>query len=85
MPSSKLTIVDYGMGNIWSVESALQFLDVEVIVSSDPEIISKSECIILPGVGSFKEAMETLKLTNIDEGLNLARNKGSKILGAFFI
>ncbi len=81
MPSSKLTIVDYGMGNIWSVESALQFLDVEVIVSSDPEIISKSECIILPGVGSFKEAMDTLKLTNIDEGLNLARNKGSKILG----
>ena len=81
MPSSKLTIVDYGMGNIWSVESALQFLDVEVNVSSDPEIISKSECIILPGVGSFKEAMETLKLTNIDEGLNHARNKGSKILG----
>ena len=81
MPSSKLTIVDYGMGNIWSVESAFQFLDVEVVVSSDPEIISKSECIILPGVGSFKEAMETLTLTNIDEGLNLARNKGYKILG----
>ena len=81
MPSSKLTIVDYGMGNIWSVESAMRFLNVEIIISSDPEVISKSECIILPGVGSFKEAMETLKLSNIDEALNLARNKGSKILG----
>ena len=81
MPSSKLTIVDYGMGNIWSVESVMRFLNVDIIISSDPEVISKSECIILPGVGSFKEAMETLKLLNIDEALNLARNKGSKILG----
>ena len=81
MPTSKLTIVDYGMGNIWSVESALRFLDVKIIISADPEVVSKSECIILPGVGSFKEAMNTLSISNLDEALIAARNKGSKILG----
>ena len=81
MSSSKLTIVDYGMGNIWSVESAMRFLNVQVDISSDPEFISKSECIILPGVGSFKEAMDALKISSLDEALSSARNKGSKILG----
>jgi glutamine amidotransferase len=81
MSSSKLTIVDYGMGNIWSVESAMRFLNVQVDITSDPEVISKSECIILPGVGSFKEAMDALKISSLDEALSSARNKGSKILG----
>ena len=59
----------------------MRYLDAEIIISADPEVVSKSDCIILPGVGSFKEAMETLKSSNLDEALIFARNKGSKILG----
>ncbi len=81
MPSSELTIIDYGMGNIWSVQNAMNFLNVKSNISSDSEFISNSDCIILPGVGSFKEAMHTLKEKNIDQALTYAISKGSKILG----
>ena len=77
MSSSKLTIVDYGMGNIWSVESAMRFLNVQVDISSDPEVISKSECIILPGVGSFKEAMDTVGDSDAQKANNQPQMKKS--------
>lgn len=55
-----MTVIDYGMGNIWSVTSALRYLNCEVVVSSDPLAIQKAESLILPGVGSFRKAMKAL-------------------------
>jgi glutamine amidotransferase len=61
-----ITIIDYGAGNIKSVEKAMQFLGYEVKTSSDIDTICASEKLILPGVGSFGNAMEKLKSKKLD-------------------
>lgn len=61
MNRQRITVIDYGMGNIWSVTSALRYLNCEVIVSSDPLEIQKADTLILPGVGSFRKAMNALR------------------------
>ena len=53
-------IIDYDAGNIKSVEKALAYLGEETVVSRDPEVLTKADKVILPGVGSFGEAMENL-------------------------
>jgi len=82
MKTSRVTIIDYGMGNIWSVVSAIQHLNVEVNVTSIPKDIESAEALILPGVGSFKKAMEIIRKLQIDQAIyeNIAKS-GSKILG----
>ena len=78
----KVTIIDYGMGNIFSVVSAFKYLGAEVEIVSDPEEILKSSILVLPGVGSFRNAMEFLRERNIDEAIiDAVTNKGVKILG----
>ena len=65
MSGQRVTVIDYGMGNIWSVTSALRYLKCEVVVSSDPFAIQKAESLILPGVGSFRKAMQALRDMNL--------------------
>ena len=55
-----VAIIDYGMGNVQSVQKALNAINVENIISDKAEEIAKCSHIILPGVGSFKKAMENL-------------------------
>ena len=66
MSGQRVTVIDYGMGNIWSVTSALRYLKCEVVVSSDPFAIQKAESLILPGVGSFRKAMKALRDMNLE-------------------
>ena len=54
-------LIDYDAGNIKSVEKALQYLGQETVVSRDPQVLLKADKVILPGVGSFGDAMENLK------------------------
>lgn len=61
-----VVIVDYGMGNIFSIQSALKYLGVETKLSSVAEDIFTAERIVLPGVGSFRRAMENLKAKGLD-------------------
>jgi glutamine amidotransferase len=80
--SPNVTIIDYGMGNLWSVQSAFGYLNCSVTVTSDPETIIKSDRIVLPGVGSFKAAMETLRMTGIAESIfEAVKIRGVNILG----
>jgi glutamine amidotransferase len=82
MTNSNITIIDYGMGNIWSVFSALRYLGCTPIVSSDPSGIAQAEALVLPGVGSFRKAMITLRQTGLDQAiLDAVQTRGSKILG----
>ncbi|MEK9627546.1 MAG: imidazole glycerol phosphate synthase subunit HisH [Nitrospinota bacterium] len=82
MGEKNITIVDYGMGNVWSVFSALKFLGAKPKLVSDAEKISKSGILVLPGVGSFKKGMEALKSRGLDEALiDAVKTKGSRILG----
>jgi glutamine amidotransferase len=66
----KITIVDYGMGNIRSIISALKYLEVEEItVSNNLSEIVSADKLILPGVGSFSMAMSNIKKLNLDKYL----------------
>ena len=69
MRKRDLCIVDYGMGNLLSVVSALDSLECRSIVSSDPDRISKADALILPGVGAFGEAMERMRALGLLDAL----------------
>jgi len=82
MTNPRITVIDYGMGNIWSVLSALRYLGCNSMVSSDSNEIARAESLLLPGVGSFRKAMATLRQTGLDQAiLEAVQTKGSKILG----
>ena len=77
-----VVIVDYGMGNLWSVASALKFLDVECCITDDANEIKQADALILPGVGSYRMAMQSLRqkdLVNVITDSVYARR--CKILG----
>jgi glutamine amidotransferase len=67
-----LVIVDYGMGNIYSVQSALKYIGVESVYTNDSSIILDADHILLPGVGSFHVAMENIKRLDLDDILKEA-------------
>ena len=56
-----IAIIDYGMGNIHSVQKALQLYRAETVVTNKPEVILDAEKVVLPGVGAFDEAMLELE------------------------
>lgn len=70
--SSKIVIVNYGMGNLNSVRKALSRIQVDAVISSNPEDIINSRKIILPGVGHFGKAMSNLKALNLSDALHEA-------------
>ena len=65
-----IVIVDYGMGNLASVEKAIKKIGKDVVVSNNSEVISNSSYIILPGVGSFGQGMKNLREANLINVLN---------------
>ena len=56
-----IAIIDYGMGNLYSLYCACNILGFKTKITSDKDIINKSKIIILPGVGAFPEAMKIIK------------------------
>ena len=82
MSRLKIAIVDYDLGNTYSVKNALQYLGYKVDICSCQKKIEKSDFIILPGVGSFKRAMESIQRKNLDKILGeLVIVKKKPILG----
>ena len=77
-----ITVIDYGMGNLWSVMSALRYLGCNPIISGDPREIASADKLLLPGVGSFRKAMISLRKSGLDQAIKDAvENKNCKILG----
>ncbi len=74
-------IVDYGAGNTGSVCNALKILDIPYIFSDDPAQLTRSDKIILPGVGSFGDAMEHLQGKGLIEFLKTSIQSGKPFLG----
>ncbi|MBK9564362.1 MAG: hypothetical protein IPO37_03980 [Saprospiraceae bacterium] len=66
----KAVIIEYGMGNVASVQKALSYLNINNIISNNYNDIANADVIILPGVGAFKQGMENLKLFNLIDVLN---------------
>ncbi len=76
-----IAIIDYGMGNLRSVEKAFGRVGFETVVTDKSEIIDKSEKIVLPGVGSFKDAKDGLSERNLIEPIVNHIKKGRLFLG----
>lgn len=62
-----ITIIDYGMGNLFSLSSSLMRLNAPFLITSDPEIIKLSDKVILPGVGEASSAMKNITKCGMDE------------------
>lgn len=76
-----IAIVDYGMGNIHSVEQALKSIGSAYVVTDDIEQILQSNGMILPGVGAFPKAMDALQEKELDFVLKVAAAEGKPLLG----
>jgi glutamine amidotransferase len=74
-------IVDYGMGNLRSVEKALENVGGRPSISGDPEIVRNADRLILPGVGAFGDAMENLKRRGLDDAIRYAAKGDTPLLG----
>lgn len=74
-------VVDYGVGNLFSIQSSLRYLGLECVVTDDPSELNAAARLILPGVGAFGDARDKLRETGLDEVvLRLARS-GKPLLG----
>ncbi len=76
-----IAIVDYGVGNLFSLKSSLAYVGADTIVTSDPQVLRESEKIILPGVGAFKDASDKLFASGLAEIVTEEANKGKPLLG----
>lgn len=82
MTNPRIIVIDYGMGNLWSVLNALRYLGCTPVVSGDPKLIAGADSLLLPGVGSFRKAMLSLRETSLDQAiLEAVQGRGRKILG----
>ena len=76
-----IAIVDYGVGNLFSLCSSLEMIGAESVVTSDPAVLRAADKIILPGVGAFEDARRKLKESGLDEIVISEAKAGKKILG----
>ncbi|WP_456277707.1 imidazole glycerol phosphate synthase subunit HisH [Bacillus sp. AK128] len=74
-------IIDYGMGNLYSVSKALERLEYDYVLSSDVKELEKAKGLILPGVGSFKDAMGILNETGLTGFIKEQTEAGKPLLG----
>ena len=76
-----ITIVDYGMGNLRSVQKALQKVGAQAVISSDPADIDRADRLILPGVGAFGDGMDQLRARQLIGPLHRFVDSGKPFLG----
>jgi len=79
--SVRIAILDYGMGNLRSVEKALEHVGVTATISADHGEVRAADGVILPGVGAFPRAMERIRELGLDELIAERRAEGVPILG----
>jgi glutamine amidotransferase len=79
--STRICILDYGMGNLRSVEKALEHIGATATIASDAETIRAADGLILPGVGAFPKAMAEIRARGLDELIEERRVGGTPILG----
>jgi glutamine amidotransferase len=79
--TARICILDYGMGNLRSVEKALEHVGVTATIANDPDTVRAADGVILPGVGAFPRAMERIRELGLDELIFERRDSGVPILG----
>jgi len=76
-----IAIIDYGVGNLFSLCSSFKSLGADIVVTGDADEIRKADKLILPGVGAFKDAADKLKNLGLDKIIIDEVNKGKAIMG----
>ena len=76
-----ITIIDYGVGNLFSLISSLKMIGADAVATSDPEAIKEADKLILPGVGAFADAIEKLKASGLDALIKQQAQAGKDIMG----
>ena len=76
-----IAIIDYGVGNLFSLSSSLKAVGAEAVITGDSKLIRKADKLILPGVGAFGDAMEKLKADGLDRLIKEEAQGGKPLLG----
>ena len=76
-----IAIIDYGVGNLYSISHSLSYLGVENTVTRDEAALSAADGLILPGVGAFGDAIRKLRDTGLDRLLKKRAAEGAPLLG----
>ncbi len=76
-----IAIVDYGVGNLFSLCSSFKSLGLDICVTGDAETIKKADKIVLPGVGAFEDAIKKLRTLSLDKVIIDEVKKGKALLG----
>lgn len=76
-----IAIIDYGVGNLFSLKSSLAMIGAQAIVTGDADVLRSAERLILPGVGAFGDARQKLAQTGLDAALCAEAARGKPVLG----
>lgn len=76
-----IAIIDYGVGNLFSLKSSFAAIGAETVVTGEPEAIRSAEKLILPGVGAFGDAVELLRRNSLDKLVCEEAGSGKPLLG----
>ena len=76
-----IAVIDYGVGNLFSLCSSLRYIGADAVVTADPAVIRTADKIILPGVGAFGDAADKLRESGLDAVVKAEAAAGKEILG----
>jgi imidazole glycerol-phosphate synthase subunit HisH len=76
-----IVIVDYGMGNLRSVEKAIASIGASSVISNDPYVILKADKLVIPGVGAFGDCMKNIRAYGIEDAVKQFIAKGRPVIG----
>jgi len=76
-----VAIIDYGVGNLFSLRSSFSAIGEEAVVTSDPEVIRNADRVILPGVGAFGDAAAKLRESGLDRAVREETARGKPLMG----
>ncbi len=76
-----IAIIDYGVGNLFSLKSSLGMIGAQAVVTGDADVIRRADRLILPGVGAFGDARKKLAQTGLDAALCREAERGKPVMG----
>ena len=76
-----IAIVDYGVGNLFSVKSSFAAIGAEAVITSDPEVIRAADRILLPGVGAYRDAAQKLRDSGMGDLVKEQAAAGKPVMG----
>jgi glutamine amidotransferase len=79
--SKKVTVIDYGVGNLFSVRRAFEHCGAEVVLTDSPDVIAQADRLVLPGVGAFEDGMKGLRSRGLIEPVQSYAKNGRPFLG----